>query len=359
MGQGWVKSIVWVAAIVGGTAGAATLRVPQVYPTIQSAVDAAAPNDTVLVGPSTYFERVVIANSLTLRSSHGATRTIIDAGHFGSAVKVFSPGPEPERVRISGFTLTHAEFIFPPTVENPDTTGAGLYVLDSIVEADHNIVEDNRSCNAAMFVISSKSTITDNIIRNNSGTWVCNFGGSGLLVGSQFEVPSETVVERNDIYGNAGPGLLAVNGGKVAIRNNHVHHNVGPQPIGTAGTGIQVEASEGQVTDNLIDHNVAARAPGMILNLLGSEAAPARKLVVTRNLLLNNDPVPLNDGDPFDSVVIALLDPPGSELKFSGNTVIGSATGALIYCEPDTQPVIVGNVLINSAGPLFTEGCPH
>jgi hypothetical protein len=37
-------------ALITGTARAATLRVPQQYPTIQAAVDAAAPGDRIRVG---------------------------------------------------------------------------------------------------------------------------------------------------------------------------------------------------------------------------------------------------------------------------------------------------------------------
>ena len=48
-------------------ASAATLRVPADQPTIQAAVDAAAPGDLVLVSAGDYFESVTIAGRSDLR----------------------------------------------------------------------------------------------------------------------------------------------------------------------------------------------------------------------------------------------------------------------------------------------------
>ena len=57
-----------------GAAAASTLLVPSQYPTIQAAVNAASPGDTILVGPGVYFEQVSIGKSVTIVGS-GATRT--------------------------------------------------------------------------------------------------------------------------------------------------------------------------------------------------------------------------------------------------------------------------------------------
>ncbi len=52
------------------------LRVPQDYPTIQAAVDAAPEGATILIGPGTYTENIVITKSLTLEGS-GIDSTIL------------------------------------------------------------------------------------------------------------------------------------------------------------------------------------------------------------------------------------------------------------------------------------------
>lgn len=54
------------------------ITVPRDYPTIQSAIDAASPGDTIKVLPGTYTEQVTIGKDLTLVGS-GARFTIIKA----------------------------------------------------------------------------------------------------------------------------------------------------------------------------------------------------------------------------------------------------------------------------------------
>jgi parallel beta-helix repeat protein len=70
-----------MAAAMAGPAQAANHRVlivPRDFGTIQAAVDAAAPGDTVSVSPGTYTEQVVINKDLTVHGS-GPTATVIKA----------------------------------------------------------------------------------------------------------------------------------------------------------------------------------------------------------------------------------------------------------------------------------------
>lgn len=74
------RLVLWsvVAALSQASVFAATLNVPSgSYPTIQSAVSAAAPGDTVLVAPGTYNENVTINKNLKLLSSGGSASTTI------------------------------------------------------------------------------------------------------------------------------------------------------------------------------------------------------------------------------------------------------------------------------------------
>src|SRR6266436_7855969 len=81
---------------------AATLFVPQQYPTIQSAVNAANPGDTVKVAAGTYFEQVVLKDQVDVRGDSGA---IIDATHVMSG---FLAVDLAHGVTVSGFTIQNA-----------------------------------------------------------------------------------------------------------------------------------------------------------------------------------------------------------------------------------------------------------
>src|SRR5712692_5818497 len=80
-----------------------TLTVPSQYPTIQSAIIAANPGDTVQVAPGRYLERLTINKALHLI---GASRdsTIIDGQSLGTVILVNS-----NNVEIRGFSVQNSE----------------------------------------------------------------------------------------------------------------------------------------------------------------------------------------------------------------------------------------------------------
>ena len=86
---------------VGPATAAVTLRVPQDHPTIQAAVDAASPGDTIVIGPGTYNENVIVDKSVSLIGENfdaadpRNNTTILDGGG-GTVISVKSgitPGP--------------------------------------------------------------------------------------------------------------------------------------------------------------------------------------------------------------------------------------------------------------------------
>jgi len=104
----------------------ATLQVPSTkYPTIQSAINAASPGDTILVASGTYVQQLTIHKSITIMGS-GAGRTIIKSPG-GLAVDAFGNPWTIEidnaaTVTLSGFTLLVAQQCIHLSGQAPDTT---------------------------------------------------------------------------------------------------------------------------------------------------------------------------------------------------------------------------------------------
>jgi predicted outer membrane repeat protein len=87
-------------------AAAATLNVPSAqYPTIQSAINAAANGDVVLVGPGPYTERIDLkGKAIHLKASAGRSSTFISSGGVAGAIVSCITG-ETANCVIEGFTI--------------------------------------------------------------------------------------------------------------------------------------------------------------------------------------------------------------------------------------------------------------
>ncbi|MBS7621638.1 right-handed parallel beta-helix repeat-containing protein, partial [Candidatus Bathyarchaeota archaeon] len=80
----------------------ATIIVPTDYQTIQEAINAANPGDTILVLEGTYIENIVINKTISLIGENPQT-TIIDGNKTGTVIKVTE-----SNVSINGFTIKNS-----------------------------------------------------------------------------------------------------------------------------------------------------------------------------------------------------------------------------------------------------------
>jgi len=125
-----------IVLAMAGSVGAATLNVGpgETYTTIQAAINAAAPNDTIQVAAGTYYERITVSKPLSLRGAqYGVDPTAPGARTNPAAESVVGttglPGANPDvlidiagstsGVTIDGFTLNG----------NPDQTNADTCVV--------------------------------------------------------------------------------------------------------------------------------------------------------------------------------------------------------------------------------------
>jgi hypothetical protein len=170
--------ILVAVSLCASVSGAATLRVPSVYPTIQAGVDAAAVHDTVLVAPGVYRGEgnagaMILGKDIVLRSEGGPEATIIDA-EYAPDVRCLAIGEGTTRAAVvEGLSL----------IRGATVNGAGL------------------------FIANGSATVRDCIIawnRGPEGSWTTYGGGVASLFGhSRFEwctITSNTADEGAGIW---------------------------------------------------------------------------------------------------------------------------------------------------------------
>jgi pectin methylesterase-like acyl-CoA thioesterase len=84
------------------------IYVPDDYPTIQDAIDAAEDNDTIIVRDGNYRENIEVNKRLTIRSENGSDSTIVHAADSDDHVFEVTA----DYVTISGFAAKGAINLF-------------------------------------------------------------------------------------------------------------------------------------------------------------------------------------------------------------------------------------------------------
>jgi hypothetical protein len=277
-----MRSVLCVYCVVGllgpGAMSAEIRHVPDEYPTVQSAIAAAARGDTVLLAPGRYVENInfrgkniVVAGTFILTGDRNAIRsTIIDGGspvHPDTASCVLIVSGEDSTAVLEGVTLTkgrgtlwldeHGAGVFRegggvlitlscPTIRNTIITdneainstggvsagGGGIRVGDGAPHITGNVITGNRGMYGGGIVLNycSGAMIRNNIITQNTVYQavpsVATFGGGGIWL--LLRIPGSNlpnVIDNNTIVGNhaSGDGSgTAGRGGGIVFQNADV-----------------------------------------------------------------------------------------------------------------------------------------
>lgn len=120
MRRSLLSASVVTACVLGVNAAAATLKVPQQHASIQAAVDAAAPGDTILIKAGVYVENVVISNGQVGLVLKGSGKVVIDARPQGTTGTGPAIGIAEANVTVQNVIVRHAR---------AGLVGAGVVVL--------------------------------------------------------------------------------------------------------------------------------------------------------------------------------------------------------------------------------------
>jgi predicted outer membrane repeat protein len=258
---------------------ATTWHVPGDAPTIQGGLDLASPGHTVLVGPGTYVENILMRDGVTLLSSGGPGVTfVIPAYLLEPIVRCIGLG---SGTVIHGFTFQYGE----------DFLGAGVYCSGSAVmilenrflfncaydgaaiamvsgtggSIENNVFEQNlaESWGGAILLEDSSPKVSGNTFRGNYAYFgaaiVCKYGSCPDIVDNEF-------VENR--AGKQGGAIHCRYDCAPLIRQNLFQSN---EAAGSGGAIVVHENSTPRVEYNVFWGNSASNACGIGLSF-GSNA---------------------------------------------------------------------------------------
>src|SRR5581483_26832 len=268
---------------------AGTLHVPKDHPTIQGALDAAKPGDTVLVSAGTYQESIRLKERVTLKSAGDdakgklglkrAEGTVIDGGGDqanGPAVVLA------EGAMLDGFTVTRVGLFDQKDYDKhyashgeqlPDDRGAvgagkgfpAVAVAGVTAVVKHCLVHDNGHAGIGCTGEAGKrnaSWIVMNIVYRNMG------GGIGIADGAAPTVEANVcfnnlrggignrksagLILKNECFDNVRAGIGIREGAKPIVRGNKCYKNR------RAGIGCRMEGTAPLIEDNDCYQNAMA-----------------------------------------------------------------------------------------------------
>ena len=224
LGKALIFVVLFAAFLSVGCASAATYTVCPSgcnYSSIQAAIEAADPGDTIEVHSGTYYENVDVTKQLILRGvGTGTGKPVVDADDSGSAITLSADG-----ITLEGFTVTNSGSHW--------RDDAGIKVTSN----NNNITGNDAINSEDGFFLSSSSnnTITGNTVTNSEDGIYLYYSSNNTITGNTvtnsndgiylYYSSNNNIITRNTVRDNSNDCISLVSSKSNNIIGNNLRDN--------------------------------------------------------------------------------------------------------------------------------------
>jgi len=248
-----VLSLGIIAVPMAGTVEAATINVPADHGTIQAAIDAASPGDTINVHDGTYTENVVVNKQLTIQSVNGRDFTTVQAADVNDHVFHVTAN----HVNISGFKVdgvddnVNKDGMFLDGVEHckiQDNLVKNNWIGINLKSSNNNEITNNIAISNHMFGI--------NLLFSNDNKITGNTANSTGYGGINLSSSSDNIVSKNIANSNLYEGIhLSTPRDEPVSTGNEITGNT-MSNNGENGFMLEGATTGNEIIGNTISNNV-------------------------------------------------------------------------------------------------------
>ncbi|MFF3963696.1 nitrous oxide reductase family maturation protein NosD [Streptomyces griseorubiginosus] len=302
---------------------------------IQRAVDAAQPGDTVLVTPGTYRESVTVSTpGLTLRGT--GRETVIEPGTTKAADSCAEHG---NGICVLGTKDRDVEGVTVASLTVRKFTGTGVFAMAT----DGLTVRNVTAVNNGVWGIAQERSVRGLFVKNTAR----DNGDAGLFLANTIKEEAGaadtqgTVVEHNRLEGNR-IGVTVRRLRNLTVAENHLTGNCAG--VFVVGDENKPRAGALTVRDNTVaDNNKSCPATARLEALQGSGIV----LTGTEDTLVTGNHVTGNAGTSSLSGGIVLfksfVGTPGERNRITDNTLEGNAPADLVDTDTGHDNTFTGN----------------
>ncbi len=316
------------------------IQVPSGYPTIQAAMDAANPGDTVLVANGTYTgEGNLFLNfngkAIVVKSENGPENCIIDCQSSGIEAFQLYTGENREAV-IEGFKIINGGWVISlhnssPTIKSNilENDTCGIYCGPG----SSPLIENNTFFQNISYGIACNDASP--LIRNNTIT-------NNIYLGIRFIANSNPQIENNTISNNQASGI-SCSGSTGIIRNNTITNN--------AFNGVSCQNySAPQITNNNISNN---GWPGIYSENSSPEIRDNQINENSVGISYKENSIPLIENNFISNNKGTGISSNASTGTINNNILVQNAYNG-VYCQNNSSPAIINNEITNNGWPGIT-----